>query len=146
MSEYLEKARDELKRSDHLVFVSLKYTRTCDVIHNIIQRLINAYDFAILAVLEKAKSEDKIDFIPSSKSMRADLVSKFKKNIKPYLEVYSLLMEIKNADFDRVSEYRKGVTLISRISEDKTVNVDVPTLMDYFENAKEFVKLMEDWI
>lgn len=146
MSEYLEKARDELKRSDHLVFVSLKYTRTCDVIHNTIQRLINAYDFAILAVLEKAKSENKIDSIPSSKKMRADLVSKFKKNIKPYLEVYFLLMEIGGADFDRVSEYRKGVTLISRISEDKTVNVDVPTLMDYFENAKEFVKLMEDWI
>jgi len=146
MSEYLEKARDELKRSDHLVFVSLKYTRTCDVIHNTIQRLINAYDFAILAVLEKAKSENKIDSIPSSKKLRAELVSKFKKNIKPYLEVYSLLMEIGDADFDRVSEYRKGVTLISKISEDKTVNVDVPTLMDYFENAKEFVRLMEDWI
>ena len=87
MSEYLEKARDELKRSDHLVFVSLKYTRTCDVLHNTIQRLINAYDFAILAALEKAKSEGKIDSIPSSKKLRAELVSKFKKILNLILKL-----------------------------------------------------------
>tara|TARA_Y100000310_G_scaffold320097_1_gene376151 strand:+ start:2972 stop:3412 length:441 start_codon:yes stop_codon:yes gene_type:complete len=146
MNEYLEKARNELKRSDHLVYVSLKYTRTCDVIHNTIQRLVNAYDFAILAVLDKAKSSGKIDSIPSSNRARADIVSKFKKNIKPYLKIYFLLIEITEADFDRVSEYRKGVTLISRISENKTINVDVPTLMSYFENAKEFVDVMEEWV
>ena len=146
MNEYLEKARNELKRSDHLVYVSLKYTRTCDVIHNTIQRLVNAYDFAILAVLDKAKSSGKIDSIPSSNRARADIVSKFKKNIKPYLKIYFLLIVITEADFDRVSEYRKGVTLISRISENKTINVDVPTLMSYFENAKEFVDVMEEWV
>ena len=146
MNEYLDKSKDQLKRADHLVFISLKYTRTCDIIYNTIQRLVNSYDYAILAVLEKAKAEGKLDSITPSKKYRAELVSKYKKNIKQYLEVYFLLIEISNSDFDRVSEYRKGVTLISRISEDKNINVDVPTLMDYFENAKEFVKIMEEWV
>ena len=144
MSDYLEKARNELKRSDHLVFVSLKYTRTCDIMHNTIQRISNAYDFAITAVLEKFKAKNKLDFIPPSRKGRAELVSKFKKNIKGYLENYFLLLEICEADFDRVSEYRKGVTLISNISEDKVVNVDVPAVMNYFENAKEFVDVIGD--
>ena len=39
---YLEDAKDELKRADHLVFISLKYTRTCDIIRNTIERIINA--------------------------------------------------------------------------------------------------------
>lgn len=146
MNEYLEKAKDQLKRADHLVFVSLKYTRTCDIMYNTIQRLVNSYDFTILAVLEKAKGEGKLDSITPSKKHRAEIVSKYKKNIKEYLKIYFLLIEISNADFDRVSEYRKGVTLISRISEDKNINIDVPTLMDYFENAKEFVRVMEEWI
>jgi hypothetical protein len=146
MNEYLEKAKDQLKRADHLVFVSLKYTRTCDIMYNTIQRLVSSYDFTILAVLEKAKGEGKLDSITPSKKHRAEIVSKYKKNIKEYLKIYFLLIEISNADFDRVSEYRKGVTLISRISEDKNINIDVPTLMDYFENAKEFVRVMEEWI
>jgi len=112
--------------------------------HNTIQRISNAYDFAITAVLEKFKAKNKLDFIPPSRKGRAELVSKFKKNIKGYLENYFLLLEICEADFDRVSEYRKGVTLISNISEDKVVNVDVPALMNYFENAKEFVDVIGD--
>ena len=41
MNTYLDKAKSELKRADHLIFVSLKYTRTVDVIRSIIERLIN---------------------------------------------------------------------------------------------------------
>jgi len=146
MNEYLRKAKNELKRSDHLVFVSLKYTRTCDVMHNTIQRLVNSFDFAILAVLEKAKSENKIEVIPHSLKQRAEIVTKFKKNIKNYIEDYFILIEISKADFDRVSEYRKGVTLISRVPDSESINIDVPKLMEYFEEAKEFVEVMEQWL
>ena len=40
-------ADEELKRADHMIYVTLKYTRTADVIHNILKRLINAFDVSI---------------------------------------------------------------------------------------------------
>ena len=40
--ESIDKAKEELKRVDHLFFVSLKYTKTVDVIKSLIDRLINA--------------------------------------------------------------------------------------------------------
>ena len=47
MKDTIEKAKEELKRADHLYYVSLKYTKTVDVIKSIIERLINAFDFTI---------------------------------------------------------------------------------------------------
>jgi hypothetical protein len=55
MKESLSEAFEELKRADHLIYVSLKYTRTVDVIKSIIERLINAYDDAIITLLDKSK-------------------------------------------------------------------------------------------
>ena len=42
MIETLENAKEELKRVDHLIFVSLKYTRTVDVLLNVINRIISS--------------------------------------------------------------------------------------------------------
>ena len=53
----IKEAKDEIKRADHLIYVSLKYTRTCDIILNIFKRLVAAYDSAILASLEKSKEQ-----------------------------------------------------------------------------------------
>ena len=44
---HLDEAKEEIKRADHLIYISLKYTKTVDVIKITIQRLINAFDFAI---------------------------------------------------------------------------------------------------
>ena len=46
-SENIENAVSQLKRADHLLYVTLKYTRTVDVIKSIIKRLISAFDFAV---------------------------------------------------------------------------------------------------
>ena len=53
--DYEESAEEELKRADHLLYVTLKYTRNVDVIKNIIKRLINAYDYAVLEALKYLK-------------------------------------------------------------------------------------------
>ena len=45
MDDALYDAEKELKRVDHLIYVSLKYTRTVDVFKNIIKRLISTIDF-----------------------------------------------------------------------------------------------------
>ena len=59
MKDYLDQIKSELKRADHLFYVSLKYTRTVDVIRSMIQRLLNAFDISFEALLEKTKKRRK---------------------------------------------------------------------------------------
>ena len=57
MQEYSDQLKSELKRADHLFYVSLKYTRTVDVIRSVIERFMNALDIGIEAMLAKKKKE-----------------------------------------------------------------------------------------
>ena len=50
MNTSLSDAVEEIKRVDHLVFVSLKYTRTVDVIKSVVDRIISALDFIFIAL------------------------------------------------------------------------------------------------
>jgi hypothetical protein len=51
MIEALDESKEELKRVDHLIYVSLKYTRTVDVLRNVVARLLAALDYALLSLL-----------------------------------------------------------------------------------------------
>ena len=55
----VQDANNELKRADHMLYISLKYTRTCDVMQNIIKRLIAAFDFGIEAMLDDLNNKNK---------------------------------------------------------------------------------------
>ncbi len=70
MLDSLDNAKEELKRADHLFYVSLKYTRTVDVIKSIIERLINASAFTIEALLRYAKTKGDIAEVPELPRLR----------------------------------------------------------------------------
>ena len=44
MNEQLENTIEELKRVDHLFYVSLKYTRTVDMIKHVLERIISTHE------------------------------------------------------------------------------------------------------
>ncbi|MBT3395477.1 hypothetical protein HOA59_02720 [archaeon] len=140
----IDLAKEELKRVDHLFYVSLKYTRTCDVIRNIIKRLISSYDYAISAILEHYESEGKISSIPPSEKIRAELVLKLRRKDREFIGHYLLLRKIIDADFERKSEYRKHVTLIAKFDED--YEVDVIKVMEYFKKTDEYVRLIGEFL
>ena len=77
IEELGESALEELKRADHLIYVSLKYTRTVDIIKNTVRRLLSAFDIAIIQGLEYAKDYKKIPSIPTSALQRVNLLSRF---------------------------------------------------------------------
>jgi hypothetical protein len=141
-----EKALDEIKRADHLVYVTLKYTRTADVIKNTIKRLINTFNYVILEALEFAKENKKIKEIPVSSQDRVNLLKKiYKDDITSYLKLYTLLKSIDQADYKGREEYRKHVTLIATLGK-KTIEVDIPVLVEYFKKTKEFANLINSWV
>ena len=142
----IKEAKDELKRADHLIYVSLKYTRTCDIILNIFKRLVASYDSAILASLEKSKEQGKTEFIPESKMLRAESLYRLKRKFKEHLKLYFFMKKVIVSDFGRREEYRKHVTMLCHITPDNVIEIDVPQVMEYFEKTKEFVKEVEEFI
>ena len=133
--DFEENALQELKRADQSIYVTLKYTRTADVIKGIIKRLINAYDFVVLAALDVL--EIKPDPI---KRLRMSQLAVKLKEAKKDLDFYTLLRKMDQADFSGREEYRKNVTLITKFGE-----VNMVTLTEYFERTKRFVAMVEEF-
>lgn len=141
MKESLDNAREELKRAEHLIFVSLKYTRTVDVIKNIIKRLINAYDFGIEALLKFAKSKKKIASFPIQPLAKAETI----KNIFAddpqminFINLYILFRKINTAKFSRAREYRRHVTMTAFLDNGE-VEISIDIISEYFEKTAEFI-------
>ena len=90
--DQVEAPEEELKRADHLVFVSLKYTRTCDIMMNAIKRMITAYEMAMKEFLENLRKRKEIEEVPTSVKERATMVKNILGNqVKKYFILYSLL-------------------------------------------------------
>ena len=139
-----ENAREELKRADHLLYVTLKYTRTADVIKNTVKRLISALDFSIQEALEILKSKKKIKEVPRTALLRAELLDGKRKEFRDAMDFYFMLRKIDAADYTGKEEFRKGVAMISEISSKEKIIVDIATLKKYFERTIQIVQEIEE--
>jgi hypothetical protein len=110
----LEKIMKEKISADHLLYVSLKYTKTCDVILNLLRRWTVMIEDSILGLLEQLKKKKQIKSIPLAPRQRMELVKdKFKKTpeVIKAIELYSFFKRIDNLRTIRESEFRKDVRL-----------------------------------
>ncbi len=142
MNESLQSAVQELKRADHSIAVSLKYTRTVDVIKSIIERLINTIAFDLDALLNHAKANKKIADIPAIPRLKVEHVKKIyaeDKMIVDFCDFYLLLRRIDKAKFGRAQEYRRHVTMTAHLEGGESVEVTIDIISDYFERTKEFL-------
>ena len=141
--EHIESAEEELKRADHLVFVSLKYTRTVDVMKNAIKRMINAFELAFDDYLETVKKKKQVGEIPLTGKEKAIAVKELLGNpVKKYLILYNLLKKIDKAEYSALEEFRKNVTL--RIQNGKEeMNVKMDDLYRFLVGTKEFVSFIK---
>jgi len=144
MVEDSDSSVGQLKRADHLLYVTLKYTRTTEVIKNTIRRLIGVFDYASLEILEVEKAKGKIKMIPYLPLERMELLSKVLSGIKEaedYILLYHLLKHIDKSEYKAKEEYRKNVTLMT-----KDFDVDTPMLMLYFDKTKDFAKFANAYV
>lgn len=147
MEESLEDAKEELKRVDHLFYVSLKYTRTVDMIRTLISRLISTFDCGILSLLKHAKEKKKIKEIPPSPISKCELLKKIYKdiNIEKYTDLYILLRRLMREPYAKREEYRRHVTMISQLGE-KKIETDIDILKEYYDTTTKFLQLVEETI
>jgi hypothetical protein len=138
IDDLVEDAKEELKRADHSLYVTLKYTRTVDIIKNIIKRLINAFDFVILEALTFLHAKKKIKEVPSVPKKRAMLVASSLPALKKDIDFYFLLRELDKAEFTRREEYRKNVAMVASL-KGKQIVVDIETVKKYFDRVVSFL-------
>ncbi len=144
MKEALEEAKEELKRVDHLIYVSLKYTRTVDVLMNVISRMIDAYSGMVDALLKWAQDEKKIAELPGSPVERGELVKKLfpDQETVDNIELYFLMRKIHRSNPQKENEYRRHVTLRTFIEgREEIVNIDIATQYYFFQ--KKFFETIE---
>lgn len=144
----MQSAVQELKRADHSIAVSLKYTRTADVIKSIIERLINTIGFGLDTLLEHAKAQKKISEVPELPRLKVNEALRLypdDKTVSDFCDFYLLLRKIDKAKFDRTQEYRRHVTMTAHL-EKESVQITIDIISDYFERTKEFLNYITDLI
>ncbi len=134
--------------ADHLLYVSLKYTKTCDVIMNLILRWDRMIEISINKTLEHAKKKKKISSIPTNPLGRIEQVKKLFKKDKNFLEVielYEMFRKIKELRTERIGEFRKNVTL-KLFYRGEEVNVNLEQLKKYAELLEKFISTTKQFL
>ena len=143
MNEYLAEAAEELKRLEHIIYVSLKYTRTVDVIINALKRIVSTFDFIVEAYLIKAKEENKVEGLAKSPALRAKRLGELYKDdedIQHYLKFYRFLKKILNLPYTKREEFRRHVTMIVNL-EKATSEVKIDNLVNSEKFLHNFLRL-----
>jgi hypothetical protein len=146
--ENLEKIIKEKISADHLLYVSMKYTKTCDVMINLIKRWKIMMDYAFDGLLEKAKKKKMIKSIPPAPKVKVDTIRDiFKENpevmeVLEYYEIFKLIDILKKT---KEGEFRKGVCL--RVTyKGKEVAVNLDKLKEYSESLERFINFTKHFL
>jgi len=123
------------------MYVSMKYTKTCDVMINLLKRWKIMMDFAFDGLLEKAKKKKKIKKIPTAPKLKIDAIKEaFKKEpdvidaVKEY-EMFKLIDILKKT---KAGEFRKGVCLTVTYKSEE-IRIDLDKLKEYAEILERFI-------
>lgn len=142
MEEEIISPEEELKRADHLIYVSLKYTRTCDIMKNAIKRMISAFELGMFEYLESLRKAKKIPEVPATIKERAIMVKNIIGSpVRKYLVLYNLLKRIDKAEYTAIEEFRKNVTL--KTKDPKPIDVKVNNLYEDLDKTREFVNFIK---
>jgi hypothetical protein len=143
----LERIMKEKTSADHLLYVSLKYTKTCDVMLNLIARWKSMIDLCNDAMLDKLKKKKTISSIPAAPKMRIiALRNAFKKEpvVLETLDLYEFFKKVPDTGKSRENEFRKNVCL--RIIDNKEVRIDMERLKEYSEILERFIKFVRAYL
>ena len=148
MSETLEKIIKEKISADHLMYVSMKYTKTCDVMINLLERWKIMMDYSFDAMLEKAKKKKMIKKIPNAPKLRIDAVAEVfadEKDVMDALAEYRMFKLIRVLKNTKEGEFRKGVCLrVTYKGEEVAVNLD--KLKEYAEILERFINYTKHFL
>lgn len=137
-------SRQELKRVDHLIYVTLKYTRTVDVLRAILTKLIYSYDLYFDGILKGLKDNKKIDAIPVVPALKIKLIQESIPNdiISELVIFYKNLRKLLNLKFKKNLEFRRYVNFEVEV-DTGTFKVFIDTVEDYYHKTLNYFELLD---
>ena len=130
----MEEIIQEKISADHLLYVSLKYTKTCDVIMNLILRWRKMIETSIEKILEHAKKKKKISSIPTNPVGQIKEIRELFKKDKEFLAV-----------IDLYEMFRKNVSL-KIFYQGKEIDVNLEKLKEYADMLEKFISKVKQFL
>lgn len=131
--------------ADHLLYVSLKYTKTCDVIINLLLRWKIMIDLGMDRLVERAKKQKKwkpVPNAPRAKLIQLKQIYANDKDIMDTLMLYELFRDMEGLEKVRENEFRKGVNL--RVNyKGQVINVNLDKLKEYASTLERFISALK---
>ncbi len=141
----MERIIKEKISADHLLYVSLKYTKTCDVILNLLLRWANMIENAIELLIERSKKLKKWKPVPDAPRARLLQLKGIYANdplISHILEIYEMFRDIEKLEKVRENEFRKGVNL--RVTyKGEFININLEKLKEYADLLERFISALK---
>lgn len=144
----MEEIIQEKISADHLLYVSLKYTKTCDVILNLILRWRKMIETALDEILKHAKKKKKISSIPGNPTTKIEQIRKLFKKDKNFLDVidlYEMFRKIEDLRKERIGEFRKNVTL-KVFYRGEEININLEQLKIYADMLEKFISATKQFL
>ena len=144
----MEEIIQEKISADHLLYVSLKYTKTCDVIVNLLIRWRKLIETSISEILIHAKKKKKISVIPTNPVGKIEAVRVlFKKdqNFLEVIEMYEMFRKIEELRKERIGEFRKNVTL-KVFYRGEEISINLEKLKIYAERLEKFMTSLKQFL
>ena len=144
----MEEIIPEKISADHLLYVSLKYTKTCDVILNLILRWRRMIEISIEQTLKHAKKKKRISTIPSNPVGKIDAIKKLFKKDKNFLEIielYEMFKKIEELRKERIGEFRKNVNL-KVFYKGEEININLEQLKIYADKLEKFISTIKQFL
>ncbi len=146
----IEEIIKEKTSADHLLYVSLKYTKTCDVMLNLLARWKSLIEISFDFILEKLVEDGKIPAMPTNPKQRIEFIKKYFSKyavIQDTVPLYIFFKRIPNLDKTKSGEFRKNVNLKITMPN-KSVDINMIKLGEYYEVVEKFIsqvnKILED--
>ena len=134
--------------ADHLLYVSLKYTKTSEVIVNLILRWTIMMDYSFERMLEHLKKKKVIKSIPSSPKQRIDLLKEqFKKQelVMKTIDLYEMFRRIEELTKESEGEFRKNVAL--KVSDrGEVIKINLDKLKEYSSLLERFINYLKQFL
>lgn len=141
----MEQIIKEKISADHLLYVSLKYTKTCDVIINLLLRWKNMIELGMDRLVDKAKKLKKwkpIPNAPRAKFIQLKQIYANNKEIMETLNLYEMFRDIESLEKVRENEFRKGVNLKVNYRA-QIVNINLDKLKEYSSVLERFISALK---
>ena len=144
----MDKIIKEKISADHLLYVSLKYTKTSEVIINLVLRWTIMIEYGFEDLLKQAKKKKLIKSIPGSPKPKLDLIREvFKKEkiIIDTLNLYEMFRRIETLKKESEGEFRKNVALkVNYRGEDIRINLEL--LKEYSIILEKFINYLKQFL